>query len=104
MPSTSGSRLPTRPKGGSAPGSEACPIPLRTTTDVAAKKPELLKRTLAVMKDADTFLTGDKEKAIGWTAKAAGMKPETLRAVWSEVEFGTAAPDDRVLKEMQLFV
>jgi ABC-type nitrate/sulfonate/bicarbonate transport system substrate-binding protein len=76
---------------------------LLTTTDVAAKKPELLKRTLAVMKDADKFLTGDKEKAIGWMAKAAGMKPETLRAVWSEVEFGTVAPDDRVLKEMQQF-
>ena len=76
---------------------------LLTTTDVAAKKPELLKRTLAVMKDADKFLTGDKEKAIGWMAKASGMKPETLRAVWSEVEFGTVAPDDRVLKEMQLF-
>jgi hypothetical protein len=55
------------------------------------------------LKEADTFLTGDKEKAIGWTAKAAGMKPETLRAVWAEVEFGTVAPDDTVLKEMQLF-
>jgi len=76
---------------------------LLTTSDVAAKNPELLKRTLAVMKDADKFLTGDKEKAIEWTAKAAGMKPETLRAIWSEVEFGTAAPDARVLNEMQQF-
>ena len=31
------------------------------------------------------------------------MKPETLKAVWSEMEFGTAPPDARVLEEMQQF-
>jgi len=76
---------------------------LLTTNDVAAKNPELLKRTLAVMKDADKILTGEREKAIEWTAKASGMKPETLRAVWAETELGTAAPDARVLNEMQQF-
>ncbi len=76
---------------------------LLTTNDVAAKNPELLRRTLAVMKDADKLITDDREKAIEWTAKAAGMKPETLRAVWAETELGTAAPDARVLNEMQQF-
>ena len=76
---------------------------LLTTNEVAAKNPELLRRTLAVLKDADKYLTGDREKAIQWTAKAAGMKPEALRAIWSEVELGTAAPDARVLKEMEQF-
>ncbi len=76
---------------------------LLTTTEVATKNPELLKRTLAVMKDADGALAGKREHAIEWTAKAAGMKPETLKAVWSEMEFGTAPPDARVLEEMQQF-
>lgn len=76
---------------------------LLTTNEVAAKNPELLRRTLAVVKDADKFLAGDREKAIAWTAKAAGMKPETLKAVWAETELGTAAPDARVLEEMQHF-
>lgn len=76
---------------------------LLTTSDVAAKNPQLLKRTLAVMKDADAFLVGNREKAVEWTAKAAGMKPEALRAVWSEMEFGTVTPDARVLEEMQRF-
>ena len=76
---------------------------LLTTNDVAAQNPELLRRTLAVAKDADKIITGDREKAIAWTAKAAGMKPETLRAVWDETELGTAAPDARVLDEMQQF-
>jgi hypothetical protein len=31
------------------------------------------------------------------------MKPETLKAVWSEMEFGTKAPDAKVLDEMQAF-
>jgi len=70
---------------------------------VAAKNPELLKRTLAVLKDADSALGGNKDKAIEWTSKAAGMKPETLKAVWAEMEFGTTAPDARVLEEMQQF-
>ena len=76
---------------------------LLTTNDVAAKNPELLKRTLAVMKDADAILSGNRDKAVEWTAKAAGMKPDTLKAVWSEMEFGTTAPDARVLEEMQQF-
>jgi NitT/TauT family transport system substrate-binding protein len=76
---------------------------LLTTNDVAAKNPELLRRTLAVMKDADPAMSGTRDKAVEWTAKAAGMKPETLRAVWSEMEFGTTAPDARVLEEMQQF-
>jgi NitT/TauT family transport system substrate-binding protein len=76
---------------------------LLTTNDVAAKNPQLLKRMLAVMKDADKVLTGDKEKAIEWTSKASGMKPEAVRAVWSEMELGTAPPDARVLEEMQHF-
>lgn len=76
---------------------------LLTTNEVAAKNPELLKRMLAVMKDADATLAGNRDKAIEWTAKAAGMKPETLKAVWSEMEFGTTAPDARVLEEMQQF-
>jgi NitT/TauT family transport system substrate-binding protein len=76
---------------------------LLTTNDVAAKNPELLRRTLAVMKDADPAMSGTRDKAVEWTAKAAGMKPETLRAVWSEMEFGTRAPDARVLEEMQQF-
>ena len=29
------------------------------------------------------------------------MKPETLKAVWAEMEFGTKAPDAKVLEEMQ---
>jgi hypothetical protein len=48
-------------------------------------------------------MSGTRDKAVEWTAKAAGMKPETLRAVWSEMEFGTTAPDARVLEEMQQF-
>lgn len=76
---------------------------LLTTNDVAAKNPELLKRMLAVMKDADKVLREDREKAIEWTSKAAGMKPEAVKAVWSEMELGTAAPDARVLEEMQHF-
>ena len=76
---------------------------LLTTNDVATKNPELLRRTLAVMKDADAAMSGTRDKAVEWTAKAAGMKPETLRAVWSEMEFGTTAPDARVLEEMQHF-
>ena len=48
-------------------------------------------------------LSGGKEKAIEWTAKPAGMKPETLKAIWTEMEFGTSAPDARVLEEMQQF-
>ena len=76
---------------------------LLTTNEVAAKNPELLKRTLAVLKDADSALGGNKDKAIEWTSKAAGMKPETLKAVWAEMEFGTTAPDARVLEEMQQF-
>jgi hypothetical protein len=31
------------------------------------------------------------------------MKPETLKAVWAEMEFGTKAPDAKVLEEMQAF-
>jgi len=76
---------------------------LLTTTEVAAKNPELLKRTLAVLKEADGSLGANKDKAVEWTAKAAGMKPETLKAVWSEMEFGTKAPDAKVLDEMQAF-
>jgi NitT/TauT family transport system substrate-binding protein len=76
---------------------------LLTTNDVAAKNSELLKRMLAVMKDADKVLSENKEKAIEWTAKAAGMKRETVKAVWSEMELGTAPPDARVLEEMQQF-
>jgi NitT/TauT family transport system substrate-binding protein len=76
---------------------------LLTTNDVATKNPELLRRTLAVMKDADPAMAGTRDKAVEWTAKAAGMKPETLKAVWSEMEFGTTAPDARVLEEMQQF-
>lgn len=76
---------------------------LLTTEDVAKKNAELLRRTLAVMRDADKILNGDREKAIEWTAKASGMKPDTLRAVWAETELGTSAPDERVLKEMQQF-
>ena len=76
---------------------------LLTTNEVAAKNPELLRRVLAVMKDADATLGGNRDKAVEWTAKAAGMKPETLKAVWSEMEFGTQAPDARVLDEMRQF-
>jgi NitT/TauT family transport system substrate-binding protein len=76
---------------------------LLTTNDVAAKNSELLRRMLAVMKDADKVLSEDKEKAIEWTAKAAGMKPEAVKAVWSEMELGTSPPDARVLEEMQQF-
>ena len=76
---------------------------LLTTTEVAAKNPELLKRTLAVLKEADASLGANKDKAVEWTAKAAGMKPETLKAVWAEMEFGTKAPDAKVLEEMQAF-
>jgi hypothetical protein len=76
---------------------------LLTTTEVAAKNPELLKRTLAVLREADGSLGANKDKAVEWTAKAAGMKPETLKAVWSEMEFGTKAPDAKVLDEMQAF-
>ena len=76
---------------------------LLTTADVAAKNPELLKRTLAVLREADASLGANKDKAVEWTAKAAGMKPDTLKAVWSEMEFGTKAPDGKVLDEMQAF-
>jgi len=76
---------------------------LLTTADVAAKNPELLKRTLAVLREADASLGANKDKAVEWTAKAAGMKPEALKAVWSEMEFGTKAPDAKVLDEMQAF-
>jgi len=76
---------------------------LLTTADVAAKNPELLKRTLAVLREADASLGANKDKAVEWTAKAAGMKPETLKAVWAEMEFGTKAPDAKVLDEMQAF-
>jgi NitT/TauT family transport system substrate-binding protein len=76
---------------------------LLTTTEIAAKNPELLKRTLAVLREADASLGANKDKAVEWTAKAAGMKPDTLKAVWSEMEFGTKPPDARVLEEMQAF-
>jgi len=94
-------RLGTRVKG--LPYTFTNNYLLLTTNDVAAKNPELLKRTLAAMKDADATLSGNRDKAVELTAKAAGMKPETLKAVWSEMEFGTAAPDARVLEEMQQF-
>lgn len=94
-------RLGTRVKG--MPYTFTNNYLLLTTNEIAAKNPELLKRTLAVMKDADPALSGGKEKAIEWTAKPAGMKPETLKAIWTEMEFGTSAPDARVLEEMQQF-
>ena len=62
-----------------------------------------MKRTLAVLREADASLGASKDKAVEWTAKAAGMKPEALKAVWSEMEFGTKAPDAKVLDEMQAF-
>jgi ABC-type nitrate/sulfonate/bicarbonate transport system substrate-binding protein len=76
---------------------------LLTTTAVAARNSDLLRRVFAVMKDADRILTENRDKTIEWAAKSTGMKPEAIRAVWSEVEFGTRAPDERVLEEMQRF-
>ena len=76
---------------------------LLTTNEVASKNPQLLRRTVAALKEADTTLSANRDKAVEWTAKIAGMKPETLKAVWTEMEFGTLPPDARVLEEMQQF-
>jgi ABC-type nitrate/sulfonate/bicarbonate transport system substrate-binding protein len=76
---------------------------LLTTTEVAGKNADLLRRVLAVMADADRFIGENRERAIEVTAKASGMKVEAIKAIWSELEVGTSAPDARVMGEMEMF-
>ncbi|RTL54003.1 MAG: transporter substrate-binding domain-containing protein [Bradyrhizobiaceae bacterium] len=66
------------------------------TKDYLAKNEALMEKFLAALIDAEKWMKANPEEAIAIVAKATGIKPEDLAAIWADYNYHVTLDDKQI--------